>query len=99
MQVKAAIRNKIDAALATRHSSGANPMSVAHAIADRIVAGEKSYTLKEVADICCMHPTTAMRCLRGKPGFLQFSARGSVLITESLLKQFIAEAVARGLRN
>jgi hypothetical protein len=100
--MKESIRLKIEAARTSNRPAPPeeyNPSLVAKAIAERVVDGERLYTLKEAATLCKMDPTTALRRLKGRPGFLQFVERGPVSITESLVKAFIAEAAARGLAS
>jgi hypothetical protein len=99
--MRESIRRKIDAALSDRRGRtplpASNAMPLALSTAERIVGGEKLYTLAEVARKCNMDKTTLAKKLRGRAGFLQYADRGAISITESLFKAFLTEAAARGL--
>ncbi len=108
--MNAFIRQKIARVLAnakTRPSdfpksdaSVAPPVTTVGEIADQILAGEKTYKIKEVRAMTGYAYTTIKRHLRGRPGWLRNpcpGARGGIRITESLLKTYLKEQVSKGL--
>jgi hypothetical protein len=94
-----AVRLKIEAALASAQRTQ-EQAEAPQVIAENVVKNdERVYTLKEAAQICHTTPASLACRLRGRPGFLQYAEGGSIRITESLLKLFIAEAATRGIEH
>lgn len=103
------------AARALRESRAANPASQSlsitprpvlaaapegiDAVVDRIMAGEKTYDLIEAARMTGQKYHVLHRNLKGKLGWLQATDGGGIRITESLLREYIRQMVARGVRS
>lgn len=110
--MNAIIRQKIARVLAnaeTRPSelpqpdaSLAAPVTTASEIADHILAGEKTYRIKQVQTMTGYAYTTIKRHLRGRPGWLRNPGSGpggGIRITESLLKSYLKDQAAKGLKD
>ena len=66
-------------------------------LVDDAIANPSAWTIKEIAERHRISYWTVYRQLKGKPGFLRFG--GTIRVSESLYRSWLASSIESGLRR